>query len=535
MAIYHLHLSHGSRAGGQSASAKADYITRDGRYAERSGLSHTESINMPSWADTPQAFWRGADEWSRANGRLFTEVEVALPAELSQAEQVELVREWAKRMTNHPDGKIPCTWAIHDANTHNPHAHIVLSSRVDDGLVRADAQTWFSRAASGKKPPEQGGARSWSEATNKDWLEALRKGWGQVANRALERAGHQERIDHRSLAKQDEQKHELLRREPTRHVGWAQQKRQEIRRHNERVGVTRRMQRELVDESQDYHRQVKLEQTAKEALQAKRERVAKANQAPAKPTPQPSPPEARKPVQEPPKPTGPTQQQLDQAQAVRAARDALEACKARQAKAEQQLQRLPSMAQIRERADAEARGAGRRIGYQADEQLRELQERYTQREAETRRTLFKRKPEHQAELDELQGQMDKARRSLAWGEKLQANGLVVMSEDAQRKALASAETTLLQERQITDPMGMRKTAQDARSATVEAQVKADDLATRYGPAVAAVQAHEQAEKRAQEQERAARHAAELQAKLGQHKHWAEEERQERRQGPSLRR
>lgn len=286
MAIYHLHLSHGSRAGGQSASAKADYITRDGRYAERSGLSHTESINMPTWADSPQAFWRGADEWSRANARLFTEVEVALPAELNQAQQVELAREFAGKLTNHPDGKIPCTWAIHDADKPNPHVHLVLSSRVDDGLVRPDAQTWFSRAASGKKPAEQGGARSWAEATNKDWLEALRKTWGQSANRALERAGHQERIDHRSLAKQDEHLPELLRRAPTRHVGWAQQKRQEIRQHNERVGVTRRMQRELVTESQEYHRQVKSEQAAKADLTAKRERVARANAPTPKPTPE---------------------------------------------------------------------------------------------------------------------------------------------------------------------------------------------------------------------------------------------------------
>ena len=38
---------------------------------------------MPAWAhDDPRAYWQAADEHERANGRLYREVQVALPREL---------------------------------------------------------------------------------------------------------------------------------------------------------------------------------------------------------------------------------------------------------------------------------------------------------------------------------------------------------------------------------------------------------------------------------------------------------------------
>ena len=43
MAVFHLKVSVGSRAGGQSAVAKADYIEREGRYEQdREELEHRE-------------------------------------------------------------------------------------------------------------------------------------------------------------------------------------------------------------------------------------------------------------------------------------------------------------------------------------------------------------------------------------------------------------------------------------------------------------------------------------------------------------
>ena len=50
MAVYHLKVSIGSRAGGQSAGAKADYIEREGNYEkDREELEHKEHGNMPEW------------------------------------------------------------------------------------------------------------------------------------------------------------------------------------------------------------------------------------------------------------------------------------------------------------------------------------------------------------------------------------------------------------------------------------------------------------------------------------------------------
>ena len=74
MAVYHLKVGFGSRAGGQSASAKNEYIEREGRYAadgeeREEEREHVEHGHMPAWAqDDPHAYWQAADEHERANG-----------------------------------------------------------------------------------------------------------------------------------------------------------------------------------------------------------------------------------------------------------------------------------------------------------------------------------------------------------------------------------------------------------------------------------------------------------------------------------
>ena len=87
MAVYHLKVSFGSRTGGQSARAKSDYIEREGRYGkDGEELEHKEHGNMPEWArDEPKKYWQAADENERANGRLYSEVQFALPQERGPA------------------------------------------------------------------------------------------------------------------------------------------------------------------------------------------------------------------------------------------------------------------------------------------------------------------------------------------------------------------------------------------------------------------------------------------------------------------
>ena len=227
MAVFHLKASFGSRAGGQSAAAKADYIEREGRYdGDRSELKHSESGHMPEWSEeeAPHAYWKAADEHERANGRLYSEVQFALPVELDEQQRRELAREFAQSLTG--EERLPYTLAIHrggrDGN--NPHAHLMFSERGNDGIERSVEQ-WFRRYNA--KAPEKGGARKSRAAKAGDWLDKTRAGWEREANRALERAGREERIDHRSLAERREEANRAgeleqaaeLSREPNVHLG----------------------------------------------------------------------------------------------------------------------------------------------------------------------------------------------------------------------------------------------------------------------------------------------------------------------------
>ena len=231
MEIYHLHVNTGSRQGGQSASAKADYIQREGKYDRRDNeVAHTESGHMPKWAaDEPNDYWQGADAGERANGRLFREVEFALPVELDEGQQVELARELAQEITK--DEQLPYTLAIHRGEARdpgkpdNPHCHLMISERSNDGIERS-AETWFKRYNAAA--PEKGGARKSTATKPKEWLEDTREAWGERANQALERAGIDERIHEGTLEQQywdaveegnEQEAARLQDREPGVHLG----------------------------------------------------------------------------------------------------------------------------------------------------------------------------------------------------------------------------------------------------------------------------------------------------------------------------
>ena len=224
MAIYHLNVKTGSRIGGQSAKAKSEYIEREGKYAkDAEDLAYRESGNMPGWAeDDPRQYWAAADEHERANGRLFVQVEFALPRELDDRQQREVASSFAADLTG--GERLPYTLAIHRGGV-NPHAHLMISERGLDGHDR-DAATWFKRANT--KDPEKGGAKKTSTLSSREWLEETRERWADRANEALERAGSQERINEASLKDQyfeaaengDEREMARLQgREPGVHIG----------------------------------------------------------------------------------------------------------------------------------------------------------------------------------------------------------------------------------------------------------------------------------------------------------------------------
>lgn len=212
-AIYHLNARTGSRSKGQSARAAAAYIQREAEYGrdqdQADELVYAESAHMPSWAAAdPTDYWDAADLYERANGRLFKRLEFALPTALTADEQRELAVGFARHLT---DGEqLPYTLAIHAGAGTNPHCHLLISERTNDGLERS-AEQWFKRYNAAA--PEHGGARKTEALKPKAWLEATREAWAEQANQALERAGHAIRIDHRRLEAQG------IERLPNLHLG----------------------------------------------------------------------------------------------------------------------------------------------------------------------------------------------------------------------------------------------------------------------------------------------------------------------------
>lgn len=189
--------------GERGALAKSDYLTREGRHSKRSDLEAVFHENMPIWAkENPREFWQAADTYERKNGRVYTEILVALPRELSPEEREKLVRQFAAEQLG---DRFPYTASIHNPaamdGREQPHAHVMFSNRERDGIERP-RELFFRRANS--EQPELGGAkksREWSfDSRSNDMLGCIRETWERSANAALERAGVGERIDRRSNA-----------------------------------------------------------------------------------------------------------------------------------------------------------------------------------------------------------------------------------------------------------------------------------------------------------------------------------------------
>ena len=277
MAIYHLEAKVVSRGAGRSAVAASAYLSCSRLYNDYDGIQHDytkkqglvwQEVFLPEyapqeWKDREQ-LWNAVEEVETAkDSRLAREFVVALPIELSREEQIELLQEFIQEQFL-SDGMCADA-AIHDTDGHNPHAHILLTVRPLDkqgkwqyktekeylcmkngeergftaaefraaqnegwekqypykvgkkkvymtlsaaeaqGLVRADKHPKSTRY--GRQNPI---SERWN---SEEQLTAWRAAWADVSNRCLERAGHEERIDHRSNAARG------LDEQPTIHEG----------------------------------------------------------------------------------------------------------------------------------------------------------------------------------------------------------------------------------------------------------------------------------------------------------------------------
>jgi ATP-dependent exoDNAse (exonuclease V) alpha subunit len=141
MAIYHYSIKIISRGKGQSAVAAAAYrageeitsdydgLTHD--YTHKNGVVHTEILlpgNAPNEYADRAKLWNAVEMAEKnRNAQLAREVEIALPIELTQEQNLDLAREYV--LDNFVSAGMCADICIHDKGDGNPHAHIMLTMR----------------------------------------------------------------------------------------------------------------------------------------------------------------------------------------------------------------------------------------------------------------------------------------------------------------------------------------------------------------------------------------------------------------------
>ena len=195
MAIYSLNVA----TVGKSTHAPGTAGAHIGYIARESAATHCEAVHMPSDDAEARTWMDGYERDARANARIMTKVRVALPRELDHADNVALARDFVADLTG---GRVSSYLAIHDAgeDATNPHAHIVLVDKdfeTGKRVLRLSDST-KDRLAAGL--PENG-------------VSMVREKWEHIVNQRLAQAGHDARIDRRSLEAQG------IDRTPQLHIG----------------------------------------------------------------------------------------------------------------------------------------------------------------------------------------------------------------------------------------------------------------------------------------------------------------------------
>ena len=193
MAIVHVAFKSSSQA--PPAAAHANYISREGQYQQRGGVELVESGNMPEFARAdPHRFWIAADTHERANGRAYTEVQLALPRELNKGQREELARQATRELLG---DRFAYTLAVHvplaKDNIDQPHLHLMFSERAIDETTRGLAEERFFKRNGAKKDP------TWNA---REKPIEVREKWVEMMNGAMQKAGLDQRLDARSWAAQ---------------------------------------------------------------------------------------------------------------------------------------------------------------------------------------------------------------------------------------------------------------------------------------------------------------------------------------------
>ncbi len=213
MAIFRLEIQSLGRSSGRSATSAAAYRAGEQIRDERTGRTHdhtqrtdvlSKEIVLPSafvgaeptWSRDRATLWNHAEAAEkRSNSRVAREFQVALPAELSDQQRLELTRTFSRELADRYNIAVDMT--VHapreggDARAY--HAHLLATTR------EVTAQGLGPKAALelADKHRQQRGL-----LTSPDEFKTLRERWADLTNQALREAHIDARVDHRSLAAQ---------------------------------------------------------------------------------------------------------------------------------------------------------------------------------------------------------------------------------------------------------------------------------------------------------------------------------------------
>jgi len=226
--MYHLSIKSISRSDGRTATAAAAYRAGAEIIDQRTGELHSYERKRdvlrelsgialppgaPGWAEDRSLLWNAAEgAEKRKNSRVARDYEVTIPKELTLAQGADLVRAFAHEISDrykvavdfniHRDD--PRNWDGSDKGYQGYHAHILTTTRV------LGPNGFGAKSAMEMSDTQRRVLGLGDMATE---IERIRQLWEVTANRHLEQAGVDQRIDRRSLKDQG------IDREPTVHLG----------------------------------------------------------------------------------------------------------------------------------------------------------------------------------------------------------------------------------------------------------------------------------------------------------------------------
>nr|WP_245181533.1 Ti-type conjugative transfer relaxase TraA [Sinorhizobium mexicanum] len=218
-----------SRGAGRSIVSAAAYCHRARMMDEQVGttfsyrggtpdLVHEELAlpdQTPTWlrtaiggqavAKASEALWNAVDAFEkRVDAQLARELVIALPEELTRAENIALVREFVR--DNFTSKGMVVDWVYHDKDG-NPHVHLMTTlrplAREGFGPKKVPVLGEDGEPLRVVTPDRQSGKivyKLW--AGDKETMKAWKIAWAETANRHFALAGHEIRLDGRSYVEQ---------------------------------------------------------------------------------------------------------------------------------------------------------------------------------------------------------------------------------------------------------------------------------------------------------------------------------------------